>query len=272
MRHLSNIQLVLLVPAVVLLSSAQAQGGTQQVEALQEEVARLQAQVESLSSAVVAPTLLIANSYLAAAGFDAMDEALQAGELDPRWLETVRTTLTAVNAVAWPDELREGVAAFTDAAVGLEAALQEEDLDAAAEAASEAHERQHDLSLAIFAHLAPHDASGAHGNADGGDGPDEEAQTEVPEDAERFVLEIGENGGAVGGAATYRVRRGDTVAFTLRSATPGGLDLHGYGLDWDLGGDDVTAVFSADATGRFPLEFHPTGADGVVVGYLEVLP
>lgn len=173
-----------------------------------------------------------------------------------------------MNAVTWPDELSEEVDAFITTAGGLEAALQDEDLEAAAEAAAQAHQRQHDLAHAIFAHFAPHDAS------DGHDAPEVNVEAaELPEDAQHFTLEIGENGGAVGGASTYQVRRGEVVALTLRSAVPGGLHLHGYDEEWELEEEPVTTSFPAEATGRFPLEFHPAGSEqGVVVGYLEVRP
>lgn len=257
----------LLISALLAFTSARAQDATPHVEALQEEIARLQEQVESLSRAVTAPSLLTANLYLDAAGFHAMDEAIRAGELDPRYLETVRTTIAAANAVTWPDELHDEVDAFTTTAEVLEAALQEQNSEAAAEAAALAHERQHELARAIFAHLAPHDS-------DMHDSPEEDAEAaEIPEDAQRFELTIGENGRAVGGAETYRVRRGEPVALTLTSAVPGGLHLHGYDQDWELAGQEVVVAFPAESTGRFPLEFHPAaGGDGVVVGYLEVRP
>lgn len=76
MRYPMNIRLALLIAALLALTFAQAQDDASRAEALQEELARLQAQVEALSDAVTAPSLLIANSYLDAAGFHAMDEAL----------------------------------------------------------------------------------------------------------------------------------------------------------------------------------------------------
>lgn len=268
MRFPSTIHSAMIVFAVLAVSYAHGQDSAPQAEALQEEIARLQAQVEALSEAVTAPTLLIANTYLDAAGFHAMDEALHAGELDPRYLETVRITLMAINAFAWPEELREEATAFIGTARELEAALQEEEIEVAADAAAQAHERQHDLAQAIFAYLSPDDASGAPAT------PEEDAgASEIPEGALHFVLDIGENGGAVGGADTYRVRRGDIVALTLSSATPGGLHLHGFDHEWELEGEQITTSFPAEVTGRFPLEFHPTGTErGVVVGYLEVRP
>lgn len=267
-----NIHLALLIPALLMaaplaFSSARAQEGTPQVEVLQEEIARLQEQVEALSNTVTAPSLLIANLYLDAAGFHAMDEALRAGELDPRYLESVRTTVAAVNAVIWPDELHNEVDAFTNAAKELESALQEQNIEAAAEAAAQAHERQHNLAHTIFAYLAPHDS-------DTHDSPGQDAEAAaIPEGAQRFVLQIGENGGAIGGASTYQVHQGDTVALAVTSAVPGGLHLHGYDQEWELESEEITITLSAEATGRFPLEFHPAGAErGVVVGYLEVRP
>jgi signal transduction histidine kinase len=65
------------------------------------------------------------------------------GEPDPRYLETARTMVAAVNAVTWPDELHDEVDVFTTTAKDLEAALQEQNIEAAAGAGIPSRELAH---------------------------------------------------------------------------------------------------------------------------------
>lgn len=264
MHQHSPIRLLLLIITVLAVGTVQAQGLEQQVEALEQEVAQLRAQLEVFTANTTASSLLAVTHYPDAAGFHTMDETLSTGELNPRYFNTVQSTILATKAVAWPSELQEEVGGFIEAATELEAALGSENVEAAAAAAAETHEQQHTLFQAVFAYLASGEGTPEVSN--------EAAQ--VPADATKFALEIGENGGAVGGASTYKLRRGDVIALSIRSATPGSLHLHGYDRDWELRAEEeVVASFPAGATGRFPLEFHPTdGSPGVVVGYLEVHP
>lgn len=186
-----------------------------------------------------------------------MDEALNKDELNPRYLNTVRNAILVAEAVEWPEELQDEATDFVEAAARLETALVDENVESAAEEASEVHDTQHVLSHAVFAYLAGEgDDHGDHA------GNREVSSTDIPEDAISFDLQISEQGGAVGGASTFRVKRGDTVAFKLQSATSGSLHLHGHDLEWELGeGDEVVVSFTADSTGRFPLEVHPSGEE-----------
>jgi hypothetical protein len=246
---------VLLIGAALLCGTAQSQSTEERVAALEQEVADLRSLLASVG-------MLTVNTYLAEAGFHAMDEALHQGDLDPRYLNTVRETATVVAALRWPEGL-DGIAEeFLAAAGELASALEAEDVDAAAAAAAVVHDKQHELSHNIVAFV--------------GDGHGGGEETEIPEGAVRVLLELNQRGGATGGATTTAIRHGDTVALTVRSAAAGELHLHGYDLEWHLApGDESTSVFEANATGRFPLEFHPEGEGddrGVAVGYLEVRP
>jgi hypothetical protein len=244
---------ILLIGAALLCGTAQSQSTEERIAALEQEVADLRAQLASVG-------MLTVNTYLVDAAFHAMDEALHQGDLDPRFLNTVREAATVVAALRWPEGLDAVAEEFLASAAELASALQAEDVEAAAAAAAVVHDKQHELSHNIVAIV--------------GDGNGGGAETEIPEGAVRVLLELNERGGAAGGAATTAVRRGDTVALTVRSAAAGDLHLHGYDLEWHLApGDESTSVFEANATGRFPLEFHPEGGDrGVAVGYLEVRP
>jgi hypothetical protein len=158
---------------------------------------------------------------------------------------------------------------------------------AAAAAAEAAHAREHDLTHAIFEHLAAGGMStgalGGHADhaaadetePDGSEAEEsEDAGEGAPEDGEAFLLAIAENGAPIGGVLTHRVRRGDRIAWTIRSQGAGELHLHGYDLDWELQSSaELNVSFEAESAGRFPVEFHPAGTDrGVVVAYLEVHP
>jgi hypothetical protein len=243
----------LLVGAALLCGTAQSQSTEERVAALEQEVAELQAQLASVG-------MLTVNTYLTGAGFHAMDEALHQGDLDPRFLNTVREAAAVVSALHWPEGLDAIADEFLAAAAELASALEAGDIDAAAGAAAVVHDKQHQLSHNIVGFV--------------GDGAGGGEETEIPEGAVRVLLELNERGGATGGAATTTVRRGDTVALTVRSAAAGELHLHGYDLEWHLAaGEESTGLFEASAAGRFPLEFHPEGGDrGVAVGYLEVRP
>ena len=252
-----------------LLAASNAQAQEQQAQSAQDEITQLQAQVDALRAQVTTANLLAAVQHLNAAGFHAMDEALHAGELNPRYLNTVRNTIKTANAVVWPEGLKDQAAGFVEAAERLETALADEDVDAAAQAASEAHDAHHVLTHAIFAYLAGEEsAHGGHAEST------DTTSAQIPEDALRFDLQLNERGGVAGRPATFRVNRGDTVAFSIQSATAGSLHLHGYRVEAELqAGEETVVSFTADATGRFPMEVHPEGQEqGVVVGYLEVHP
>lgn len=273
----------LLLIAVSLLGVAAAQQGNEaSLETLREAVANLEARLTQLEASATTNSLLLASRFLAEAQFHAMDDALNSGELDPRYLATVRETTAIIAAIHWPDELQETVRAFSSTARELAAALEEEDLEAAGDAAAAVHGAQHDLNNAIL-DVVTGQAVGNHGDesegAPAGGGPgdgnhEQEQRADVPEGAVELSIELNEQGGAAGGAATHAFRSGDVIAFTVSSQVAGELHLHGYDLEWHLEeGEQQTRVIETASVGRFPLEFHPEDdSRGVVVGYVEVRP
>ena len=76
-----------------LLAATNAQAQEQQTQSAQDEITQLQAQVDALRAQVTTANLLTAVQHLDAAGFHAMDETLHAGELNPRYLNTVRNPI-----------------------------------------------------------------------------------------------------------------------------------------------------------------------------------
>lgn len=61
---------------------------------------------------------------------------------------------------------------------------------------------------------------------------------------------------------TIRVRQGDAVTFRMTADQAGGIHLHGYNLEADVGPDaPVEMKFEADATGRFVITLHTFAAE-----------
>lgn len=118
-----------------------------------------------------------------------------------------------------------------------------------------------------------HEEDAASGDAERIPGADPR-EVEIPEGAERVVVEIDAAGNPVEGAATHQLGRGTTLALVVRSEVGGELHLHGLEGSWTLVPDEaLVAVLDADAFGRFPMEFHATeGERDVTVAYLEVRP
>jgi hypothetical protein len=77
-----------------------------------------------------------------------------------------------------------------------------------------------------------------------------------------------------------RVHEGDSVKLRWTSDRPLTLHLHGYDIEKRLAGDGVTELsFTANATGRFPIEIHAPSAraggsahEDAPLGVIEVYP
>lgn len=88
-------------------------------------------------------------------GFHDMEEAYaEATEVGERDAGQVAKVLTAVDAVAWPDDLAEVFGAFRADVAGLHAALEAGDLEGVRHGLEGVHGSQHDLSSGAYAWLA----------------------------------------------------------------------------------------------------------------------
>ncbi len=102
-------------------------------------------------------------------GFHGLEEAYaEADEVGERDAGQVAKVLTAVDAVAWPDELGEVFAAFRADVDGLHAALEAGDLQGARHGLEAVHGSQHDLSNGVYAWLAGTPVE-AHGGEQAGE-------------------------------------------------------------------------------------------------------
>ncbi len=100
-------------------------------------------------------SMLAAMLLIDTAGFHGMDEALNgdAPAIETSWLGNTRRARVAAEAATWTADTEAAAAAFIEAAQALEAALDNDDIEAAAPAATAAHETQHDLSHDAYAAL-----------------------------------------------------------------------------------------------------------------------
>jgi hypothetical protein len=277
----------LLIVALLSPGRTGARLSEERIASLEGQLAHLRSEVEALGANARAAALLSANGYLLDAQFHAMDEAIGAGSVDPRYISTVSEIRTVVGATQWPSELAAAASAFANAAARLEESLAAENMAAAALAAADTHDVQHALTHAIFGYLGAAGDGAAEPASNDHEGgmnraaiqqpskaaPDTTAPDATAPDA-TFELQIGDDGGARGGPATHVARRGDSVRLIIDSGAAGSVHLHGYGLEADVAaGSETRLDFETEAAGRFPMEFHPAGgAPGVVVGYLEVRP
>lgn len=62
--------------------------------------------------------------------------------------------------------------------------------------------------------------------------------------------------------ATVPAQQGDTLALRIESDQPGAIHFHGYDLEREVTPDTAAELqFTAAATGRFPITFHPVAVD-----------
>ena len=92
-------------------------------------------------------------------------------------------------------------------------------------------------------------------------------------------IEVTIEEGKVAGARTIRVQQGETVSLRVTSDHKLVLHLHGYDLERTAApGAPAVFNFTAEATGRFPVETHETDtkskghSHGGALFYLEVRP
>ena len=83
-----------------------------------------------------------------------------------------------------------------------------------------------------------------------------------------------------------KVKQGDIVTLSFTTDEAGSVHLHVYDIEWDVTPDSSAKfVFTADATGGFPMTFHPSSSsdehegeeeheegEEVTLGALEVFP
>jgi hypothetical protein len=108
-------------------------------------------------------------------GFHAMEGAYaEATEVSESDAGQVAKVLTAVDAVAWPDQLVEVSGAFRADVGGLHAALGAGDLEGVRHGLEAVHGSQHDLSSSVYAWLngEPLDAHGGEPDGDAGEAGD----------------------------------------------------------------------------------------------------
>ena len=72
-----------------------------------------------------------------------------------------------------------------------------------------------------------------------------------------------EGGALTGDASTWQVNQNDEVTLVVSTDEPVSFHLHGYDFEADIEpGDPATFVFTANATGSFPITIHTAPTDG----------
>ena len=101
----------------------------------------------------------VAQYLMDTAGFHGIDEALnESKKIETSYPSTINRVKKIVTQLTWPVELDASAQALIKALDELSAALEADNAEDAAKAASAVHETQHDLSHAIDEHLGSEDA------------------------------------------------------------------------------------------------------------------
>jgi hypothetical protein len=122
-----------------------------------------QAEITEVSNRIQRNEMLYALTTLSTLGLHAMDESLAEGTIDSSFARNTRTAIRMFALTNWDATLQEDAETLRGHAVDLLAALNDEDVEAAADAAHELHEGEHDFSDAAWAIVAkdlPPDAGG----------------------------------------------------------------------------------------------------------------
>jgi hypothetical protein len=135
-----------------------------------------QESIDQLAARVQRNEMLFATIALSKLGLHAMDDALNADApaIDPSYSRNTREAVRLLALTNWDTSVEEDAAAVHDHAVELLAALSEEDIAAAGDAATALHEGEHDLSNDVWAIVAkdlPPDAGGVESHDEGAETP-----------------------------------------------------------------------------------------------------
>ncbi len=93
---------------------------------------------------------------------------------------------------------------------------------------------------------------------------------------QEHTININLEGGSLAGSdSTWQVNADDRVTMIVRSDEPVNFHLHGYDFEEDIEpGDPATFIFTANATGSFPITIHhaaPSAMDDHSAGHAEAI-
>jgi hypothetical protein len=109
-----------------------------------------QGDVDALTARVQRNEVLLALKTLGDLPLHDMDESIQGGEVGDRFLPNARTAVRYLAITDWPDSLDADASALQGHAAALVRALDDGDVEAAKEPATELHEGWHDFSSAAW--------------------------------------------------------------------------------------------------------------------------
>jgi hypothetical protein len=193
---LARLKYVLLATALIgtlgIFAAACDDDAETQNNAQQSDVDRLTQSIDELNARVTNDEMMYAILHVNMLGLHDMDEGLQAGTIESSYAPNTRTAVRLLALTDWSDDLQGDADALHGHAVDLLKALEDQDIDAAAAAASELHEGAHQFTDKVWAAVAadlPPDEGGvsAHDDEEEGGTPtagetpsDEHEMTETP--------------------------------------------------------------------------------------------
>lgn len=113
-----------------------------------------QSDIDTLNARVQRDEVLFAIKAINDVKLHEVDEGINAGEVGNDFLPRARQVVRTIGLTNWPAELEEGARGVQDAAIALVAALDDGDIEAAKQPATEVHEGWHDFADVAFAHAA----------------------------------------------------------------------------------------------------------------------
>jgi len=251
-RPVLVVVLVATITALFLLAAGCSNSSTastevnDQLAALEQQLADLQAKVEALEAANSAlqealyrASVTAAVDVIDSAGFHHMSEAIEAGKLEEQFISKVDRALAAAKAAYWPEGLASVAAEMVADMEQLYAALVSQDLTLAQDAVERLHSSQHHLSEQARVYLKEGATSG-DGHQDAHD-DDHDAQ-EVS-----LVIEDWKFSGDI------TVKKGKVrLVVTNQGKMPHGFWLPEFGINVMVpAGTTQEIVFEADKVGEF---------------------
>jgi hypothetical protein len=151
--------------AAVLLPSTPL--GAQQPTQMDAGMESLRREAHAAHEAAMKAQVLAVIYQIDTVGLHDLDESVEAGTIPSGSLGRVRRSRIAVEAVAWPEGLRETANKLKEHLNQLESAVRDENVDAAKDPAHEAHDVGHDLSDLAYGWLGTGQVGDGHGMGEG---------------------------------------------------------------------------------------------------------
>lgn len=172
MARLKNVLLsAALIGALGVFAAACDDDAETQNNAQQSDVDALQASIDEVNARLSRDEMMYAIIEINSLGLHEMNEGLLAGNIETSYAPNTRTAIRLLALTDWSDDMQADADAIHDHAVDALQALEDENVEAAAAAATELHEGYHAFTDKVWREVAadlPADAGGveAHDDSD----------------------------------------------------------------------------------------------------------